>query len=44
MAKEGIDGSTITYEDNQALLDMILSKNPLGLLAIVDEESQFPKA
>ena len=43
MAKEGIDGSQIKYEDNQALLDMILSKNPLGLLAIADEEATFPK-
>ena len=43
MAKEGVDGSQITYEDNQALLDMILSKTPLGLLAITDEETMFPK-
>ncbi len=42
MAKEGIDGSTIQYEDNQALLDMILGK-PLGVLATIDEESNFPK-
>jgi len=43
MAKEGVDGSQINYEDNQALLDMILGKNPLGLLAICDEEALFPK-
>ncbi len=44
MAKEGVDGSQITYEDNQALLDMILSKTPfMGLLAICDEETMFPK-
>ena len=43
MAREGIDGSTIQYEDNQALLDMILSKQPMGLLAICDEEALFPK-
>ena len=44
MAKEGVDGSQITYEDNQVLLDMILSKTPtLGLLAITDEETMFPK-
>ena len=43
-AREGIDGSTITYENNEGLLDMILSKTPPGLLAIVDEQSSFPKA
>jgi myosin-3 len=41
-AKEGIDGSKITYEDNQSLLDMILNK-PVGLLAICDEEAIMPK-
>lgn len=42
-AKEGIDGSTITYEDNKPLLEMMLSK-PLGLISILDEESLFPRA
>eukprot|EP00054_Salpingoeca_dolichothecata_P009067 m.51369 g.51369 ORF g.51369 m.51369 type:complete len:987 (+) comp18146_c0_seq1:26-2986(+) len=41
-AREGIDGSKISYEDNQPLLDMLLSK-PLGLLSICDEEALFPK-
>jgi len=41
-AREGIDGSKISYEDNQPLLDMMLSK-PLGLLSICDEEALFPK-
>lgn len=41
-AREGIDGSKIVFEDNQPLLDMILSK-PLGLLSICDEEALFPK-
>ena len=41
-AREGIDGSKITYEDNQPVLDMLLQK-PLGLLAICDEEALFPK-
>lgn len=41
-AKEGIDGSKITYEDNQSLLDMILNK-PVGILAICDEEAIMPK-
>jgi len=43
-AKEGIDGTKISYEDNQPLLDLLLQTNPLGLLAILDEESNFPKA
>merc|ERR1719223_2389915 len=30
-AKEGIDGTKITYEDNQPLLDLLLQTNPLGL-------------
>lgn len=41
-AKEGIDGSTIAFEDNQPVLDMLLDK-PVGLLAICDEEAAFPK-
>lgn len=41
-AREGIDGSKISYQDNQPVLDMLLSK-PLGLLSICDEESLFPK-
>ena len=41
-AREGIDGSKISFEDNQPLLDMMLSK-PLGLLSICDEEALFPK-
>jgi myosin heavy subunit len=43
MAREGIDGSAIQYEDNQALLDMILAKAPPGVLGMIDEESNFPK-
>lgn len=34
---------TIEFSNNQSTLDMFLSK-PLGLLAILDEESNFPKA
>jgi myosin heavy subunit len=33
----------IEFSNNQSTLDMFLSK-PLGLLAILDEESNFPKA
>ncbi|KAL4217322.1 Myosin-IIIa [Mactra antiquata] len=40
---EGIDGSNVTFVDNRPLLDMFLMK-PLGLLALLDEESHFPKA
>ncbi|XP_052813336.1 myosin-IIIb-like isoform X3 [Mya arenaria] len=40
---EGVDGSAVTFVDNRPLLDMFLVK-PLGLLALLDEESHFPKA
>ena len=41
-AREGIDGSRISYKDNLPVLDMLLAK-PIGLLAICDEEALFPK-
>ncbi|XP_054555432.1 myosin-IIIb [Talpa occidentalis] len=40
---EGIDATQVEYEDNLPLLDMFLQK-PLGLLALLDEESRFPQA
>uniref|UniRef100_A0A8C0N3K3 non-specific serine/threonine protein kinase n=2 Tax=Canis lupus familiaris TaxID=9615 RepID=A0A8C0N3K3_CANLF len=40
---EGIDATLVMYEDNRPLLDMFLQK-PLGLLALLDEESRFPQA
>ncbi|KAH0499873.1 Myosin-IIIb [Microtus ochrogaster] len=40
---EGIDAVPVQYEDNCPLLDMFLQK-PLGLLALLDEESRFPQA
>uniref|UniRef100_A0A8C5XL12 non-specific serine/threonine protein kinase n=1 Tax=Microcebus murinus TaxID=30608 RepID=A0A8C5XL12_MICMU len=40
---EGIDAVLVEYEDNRPLLDMFLQK-PLGLLALLDEESRFPQA
>ena len=43
-AKEGIDGSKVSYENNQPVLDMILAKKPLGLILILDEQCNFPKA
>ena len=40
---EGSDATPVQYEDNRPLLDMFLQK-PLGLLALLDEESRFPQA
>ncbi|XP_039769110.1 myosin-IIIb [Ornithorhynchus anatinus] len=40
---EGIDASTVEYEDNRPLLDLFLQK-PMGLLSLLDEESRFPQA
>nr|XP_022321566.1 myosin-IIIb-like isoform X3 [Crassostrea virginica] len=40
---EGLEGVDISFVDNRPLLDMFLMK-PLGLLALLDEESHFPKA
>ncbi|EGD74581.1 myosin head [Salpingoeca rosetta] len=41
--KEGVDASDVTFLDNTPILNMYLEK-PLGLLALLDEESVFPKA
>lgn len=40
---EGISAVPVEYEDNRPLLDLFLQK-PLGLLALLDEESRFPQA
>ncbi|GFR80399.1 myosin IIIA [Elysia marginata] len=40
---EGVDAAEVTYIDNRPILDMFLSK-PVGLLALLDEESHFPRA
>ncbi|XP_041374247.1 myosin-IIIb-like [Gigantopelta aegis] len=40
---EGIDASDVGFVDNRPILDMFLMK-PMGLLALLDEESHFPKA
>ena len=40
---EGVDIKTINFVDNRAVLDMFLAK-PMGLLSLLDEESNFPKA
>mmetsp|Transcript_6068 Transcript_6068/g.15483 ORF Transcript_6068/g.15483 Transcript_6068/m.15483 type:complete len:1057 (+) Transcript_6068:245-3415(+) len=42
-AAEGIDVAAIDFVDNQPTLDMLLGK-PRGVLAMLDEESRFPKA
>ncbi|EDQ85639.1 uncharacterized protein MONBRDRAFT_34161 [Monosiga brevicollis MX1] len=42
-ARQGVDGANVTYVDNGPVLDMFLSR-PVGLLALLDEESHFPKA
>ncbi|ORX76076.1 hypothetical protein BCR32DRAFT_209564, partial [Anaeromyces robustus] len=41
--REEINWKTIEFVDNQACIDMI-SKKPLGLIFLLDEESNFPKA
>ena len=40
--KESINWTKISFKDNQHTLDMIAEK-PLNILAIIDEESRFPK-
>ncbi|KAG1655879.1 Myosin-IIIb [Nymphon striatum] len=40
---EGINVITIHYRDNRSLLDTVLSR-PMGMLALLDEESKFPHA
>lgn len=32
-AKEGIDGSKVSYKNNQPTLDMIMAKKPAGAIA-----------
>lgn len=40
---EGIPVDLVEFADNRPVLDMLLSR-PLGLLALLDEESRFPRA
>lgn len=40
---EGIPVDLVEFSDNRSVLDMLLSR-PLGLLALLDEESRFPKS
>lgn len=41
-SKEGISWKRIAFSDNQKTLDLLASK-PLNILALIDEESHFPK-
>ncbi|XP_044736982.1 myosin-IIIa-like [Chrysoperla carnea] len=40
---EGVPVDLVEFSDNKPVLDMLLSK-PVGLLALLDEESRFPKS
>ncbi|KAI4333727.1 hypothetical protein L6164_018498 [Bauhinia variegata] len=40
---DGIDWTKVDFEDNQECLDLF-EKTPLGLLSLLDEESNFPRA
>lgn len=40
---EGIEPTSVNFTDNRPILDMLLSR-PVGLLALLDEESRFPNA
>ncbi|XP_028966557.1 myosin-IIIb [Galendromus occidentalis] len=42
-ANEGLDMNQVVFNDNRPVLDMFLSR-PMGLLALLDEESTFPKS
>jgi myosin-7 len=40
--KEGIKWEHIHFQDNQEILDLLAAK-PLNIIALIDEESKFPK-
>lgn len=40
---EGIAVDLVEFSDNRPVLDMLLSRQ-MGLLALLDEESRFPRA
>lgn len=41
-AKEKIEWQTITFQDNLPVINLI-SKKPIGILHVLDDESNFPK-
>ncbi|XP_035665893.1 myosin-IIIb-like [Branchiostoma floridae] len=40
--REGVSWTTITFTDNKPVLDLLLAR-PIGILALLDEESLFPQ-
>ncbi|KAK7244386.1 hypothetical protein RIF29_39207 [Crotalaria pallida] len=40
---DGVDWTKVDFDDNQECLDLF-EKKPLGLLSLLDEESNFPRA
>jgi len=44
-ASEGVDWTTVEFEDNQECLDLIEARPPksVGILSLLDEECMFPK-
>ncbi|XP_023214568.1 unconventional myosin-XV-like, partial [Centruroides sculpturatus] len=42
-AREKIEWQPISYQDNQPVLSLI-AKKPVGILSLLDDESNFPKA
>ena len=42
-AEEGLEWIPVLFCDNRPILDLFLSK-PVGMLALLDEESRFPKS
>lgn len=40
--REGINWTNIEFVDNQDVLDLI-GMQPLNIMALIDEESKFPK-
>lgn len=42
-AADGVKGINVEFKNNKPILDLFLQK-PVGILALLDEESRFPKA
>lgn len=42
LEEEGVDVSHVEFTTNEPLLDMLLGR-PIGIFALLDEESYFPK-